>query len=128
MPQLALFLLALCAAATARMAYQLPIGVENYLSERQFSESFSCQGFPYGYYADIDNNCELFHICLPVTDRDGAIVETAQFTFACGNRTTFDQQTLTCTERDVALPCDQASAFFETANSGFGEVVLPEDN
>ncbi|QQP52938.1 Putative LOC100898776 [Caligus rogercresseyi] len=48
--------------------------------------SFSCDGQAYGYYADVDNNCQIFHICLPIEDDLGQIIETAQYSFVCGTR------------------------------------------
>ncbi|QQP52928.1 Uncharacterized protein FKW44_005226, partial [Caligus rogercresseyi] len=40
--------------------------------------SFTCDGNPYGYYADVDNNCQIFHICLPIEDDLGQVIQTAQ--------------------------------------------------
>lgn len=31
------------------------------------TDNFSCAGRPYGYYADVENDCQIFHVCLPVT-------------------------------------------------------------
>ena len=28
-------------------------------------KAFSCEGRDYGYYADVANNCQVFHICWP---------------------------------------------------------------
>lgn len=31
------------------------------------TDNFSCVGRSYGYYADVENDCQIFHVCLPVT-------------------------------------------------------------
>ena len=63
---------------------------------------FSCEGREYGYYADVANSCQVFHICLPIEDDLGAIIETAHWSFICGNATVFDQETLTCNHEAVS--------------------------
>ena len=56
-------LLLLLPAALAQL--QLAADVE--LSLRSpMVDSFTCDGRAYGYYADQGNNCQLFHICMPV--------------------------------------------------------------
>ena len=66
-------LLAATCAVAMPQAYQLPADAETILSSVPISESFSCEGQPYGYYADTDNNCEIFHICLPVENDVGEV-------------------------------------------------------
>ena len=40
---------------------------------------------------------QVFHICLPLLDETETVVlETAHWSFICGNGTVFDQGTLTC--------------------------------
>ena len=39
---------------------------------------------------------KVFHICLPIEDEAGAVLETAQWSFICGNGTVFDQANLVC--------------------------------
>ena len=48
----------------------LPGGSEDILTN-PYVDSFSCEGQAYGYYADVDNACEIFHICLPIQDNEG---------------------------------------------------------
>lgn len=70
--QCTVLLLAAClAAVTARSGYQLPYGVE--LLRTQVINSFSCAGRPYGYYADVANDCAIFHVCFPVSDEQGNV-------------------------------------------------------
>ena len=128
MARLVFAVLALCAAtAFARMAYQLPDGSEFILRARSYQQTFSCEGRRYGYYADVDNNCEIFHVCLPVEDDNGDIQEYAHFSFVCGNQTVFDQASLTCSEEANAIPCDESESFYDVVNAEFG-VIREEYN
>lgn len=43
--------------------------------------SFSCTGRSYGYYADVEAECEMFHICN----------NNVKWTFRCPNQTLFNQ-------------------------------------
>ncbi|TRY77185.1 hypothetical protein TCAL_17011 [Tigriopus californicus] len=81
------------------------------------SLSFSCEGQQYGYYADVDNGCQVFHICLPIEDDAGSVIETAQWSFICGNGTVFDQQTLTCNHEQDAFPCSEAASLYNTVSN-----------
>ncbi|KAF2346659.1 Chitin binding domain [Trinorchestia longiramus] len=124
MPRLVFVLLAVLAGSGyARMAYQLPAGMEDLFRGRSLIQTFSCEGRRYGYYADTDNNCQIFHVCLPIEDDVGQAVETAHFSFVCGNETIFDQSTLTCESSSYALPCDEAENFYDVVNSEFGKVL-----
>ena len=121
MARLVFALLALFAAsASARLAYQLPDGAEFILRARSYQESFSCEGRDYGYFADVDNNCEIFHVCLPIEDDAGEIIEYAQFSFICGNQTIFDQGTLSCNYEEESVPCSEAGNFYDISNAEFG--------
>lgn len=54
------------------------------------SDSFSCEGREYGYYADVENDCQLFHVCLPITYSDGHR-QTFRWSFICPEETIFNQ-------------------------------------
>merc|ERR1712002_868155 len=84
--------------------------------------SFSCAGRIYGYYANEDLNCQVFHVCEPVT-YDDAIQEMRQYNFFCPNQTVFDQSLLACTWAIDAIPCSESSAF-QFRNEDFG--IIPE--
>lgn len=43
--------------------------------------SFSCKDRPYGYYADLEAECQVFHICN----------NNVKWTFHCPNQTLFNQ-------------------------------------
>jgi hypothetical protein len=51
----------------ARMAYELPAGSDLILNSA-VKTTFSCDNRIYGYYADVDNDCQLFHVCYPIND------------------------------------------------------------
>jgi len=88
-----------------REAYALPDGLE-YIAN--VNPSFQCSA-P-GYFADVDNNCQLFHVCIN-QEIDGKN-EIAQYTFACGNQTVFNQFSLTCAHESEAIPCASSPDFF----------------
>ncbi|XP_045595712.1 U-scoloptoxin(01)-Cw1a [Procambarus clarkii] len=115
-------LLALAAVASARMAYVLPDGVEALLKGGTLETTFSCDNRTYGYYSDIDNDCQLFHVCLPISDDAGAVLETAHFTFACANQTVFNQESLTCSHPHEAFPCEESANLYDLSNSEFGDI------
>lgn len=47
----------------------------------------------YGYYADVDNECQVFHVCHPYVDGD-LLVKLRMFSFICGPGLVFDQEKL----------------------------------
>ena len=102
-------------------SYQLPADAETLLYA-PLDLSFSCEGQEYGYYADVSNACQVFHICLPIEDDAGAVIETAQWSFICGNGTIFDQATLACNYEQDSLPCADAPSLYNTVEFG----VIPE--
>ena len=61
---------------------------------------------------------QVFHICLPIQDNDGNIIETAKWSFFCGNATVFDQQTLTCNHPEDAFPCEESPSLFGAVEFG----------
>lgn len=55
--------------------------------------SFTCEDkVTGGYYADMEADCQLFHVCVQVSE-----YEFQDFHFLCPNDTVFDQQHLVCT-------------------------------
>ena len=98
-------------------SYQFAADAETFLYA-PLSLSFSCEGREYGYYADVANACQVFHICWPIEDEFGSVLETAQWSFICGNATVFDQQNLVCNHPEDAFPCDQAESLYNTVEFG----------
>ncbi|XP_022248989.1 uncharacterized protein LOC111087256 [Limulus polyphemus] len=90
-----------------RRAYELPDGAE--LLVGNIRTTFSCPGD--GYYADVDNDCKIFHVCHTVTHANGPS-EVQQWSFLCGNLTFFNQLTLTCGFADEVVPCVNSTYFF----------------
>jgi len=98
--------------------YEFPAEVESYL-ESGLDTSFTCEGRDYNYYADVANNCQIFHVCLPILDEAQVeVVEYQQWSFVCGNQTIFDQSTLTCNYPQDAFPCEEAESLFGAIEFG----------
>jgi hypothetical protein len=68
-------------------------------------DEFSCEGKRYGYYADVANDCQIFHICYPVQYPDGQ-EEMFKWSFICPNQTVFDQ-----VERDSLVDVEKLTLF-----------------
>ncbi|XP_063599382.1 U-scoloptoxin(01)-Cw1a-like [Penaeus indicus] len=122
--KIAFVLAAVVAVASARMAYQLTAGFEDIVG--QPVQTFTCDGRPYGYYADIDNDCRIFHVCVPVVDELGQASGTDHFSFICGNQTVFNQESLTCTDPIDAVPCNEAATLYDIVNAEFGRIPEQE--
>lgn len=86
--------------------------------------SFGCDNRAYGYYADVDNNCQLFHVCAPIADNNGQVIRTAQFSFGCGDLSVFDQATLSCVGAVEGFNCAAAPSLYDSSNADFG--IVPE--
>ncbi|KAJ8978827.1 hypothetical protein NQ317_018918 [Molorchus minor] len=82
------------------------------------SDSFHCDGRDYGYYADVENDCQVFHVCLPVTYSDGRN-QTFRWSFICPEETVFNQEMFTCTRADEAIDCADSPRFYDL-NRNFG--------
>ncbi|KAH6948424.1 hypothetical protein HPB50_024365 [Hyalomma asiaticum] len=103
-----------------RAAYELPDGAEFLVGG--FRTSFTCPA-KNGYFADVDNNCQIFHVCNVVTHADGN-TEVQQYSFLCGNQTVFNQMSLTCAFAEEAVPCQNAPDFFYV-NDNIGVETAP---
>jgi|ERR1712168_960148 len=84
--------------------------------------SFSCEGRIYGFYANEELNCQIFHVCEPLEYPDGR-TETVQYNFFCPNQTQFDQSLLVCNHVTDAIPCNESGDWLYR-NEEFG--ILPE--
>jgi len=95
-----LLLLAL-SYACAQSRFLLPTDAETFLKE-PIKTQFRCART--GYFADIDNNCQMYHVC--VVQKKATGHETIrQYSFVCGNGTIFNQLTMNCDDPDESLPC-----------------------
>merc|ERR1711872_595095 len=97
----------------------LPSGASVLLGS--ISSQFSCVGLPYGYYADEDNSCRVFHVCNPLINANEG-VETYQYSFMCGEGTQFDQRQLTCVRPEEATPCQETRNILYV-NEQFGRPI-----
>jgi len=87
--------------------------------------TFSCLGRNYGYFADVDNNCQIFHVCHPSRNAAGEPV-IYQFSKFCPNQTRFDQQRLSCVSVDdpKIIPCVDSTRFYPSTESRFAELPV----
>lgn len=89
------------------------------LDERNSSlqGNFSCYERRYGYYADIQKKCAMFHLCYPVKDSNTNEIVYQRFSFACSDNSIFDQQHLLCLdENSLATKCENSPDFFNSSN------------
>jgi len=84
-------------------------------------DTFSCENRIYGYYADVDNECQLFHVCYPVAMADGTS-QVFKWSFICPEQTIFNQESMTCTFPTDAVPCSEAPLLY-SLNENFG--IIP---
>ncbi|KAH6944529.1 hypothetical protein HPB50_003769 [Hyalomma asiaticum] len=87
-----------------RQTYSLPHGSELLLEP--LTTRFICRHD--GYFADVDNNCRVYHICT----RSAETRQLQRFSFLCGNLTMFNQLTLTCSRPEDSVPCRNAPVFY----------------
>jgi hypothetical protein len=87
--------------------------------------TFSCLGRNYGYFADVDNNCQIFHVCHPSVNAAGEPV-IYQFSKFCPNQTRFDQKRLSCVSVDdpKIIPCIDSTRFYPLTESRFAELPV----
>lgn len=96
-----------------RSPYELVMDAE--LVTGPYRTTFSCEGLKYGYYADVDNDCKIFHICYPRTYPDGSDV-VEHWSFICGNQTIFNQYSQTCSHYDESIPCEVSRSVDNTSS------------
>lgn len=72
----------------------LPYGSTAILGD-DIDTSFDCKGRSYGYYADVKNQCKVYHVCSPKLDEFG-VRFYEHYSFVCAEGLIFDQQKLTC--------------------------------
>ncbi|CRK96053.1 CLUMA_CG009490, isoform A [Clunio marinus] len=73
---------------------------------------FSCTDREPGYYADVDNECQIFHRCLEGQQR--------VFSFICPDQTVFSQRVLVCVWNDTKdFDCEDSEDYFEESNRAF---------
>jgi len=97
----------------------LPIGSTKILGDK-IDTSFDCTGKTYGYYADVKNECKVYHVCSPKVDEFG-VKFYEHFSFICAEGLVFDQQKLTCVPSREAISCHESEKFFKRTAAKFHE-------
>nr|CAD7257184.1 unnamed protein product [Timema shepardi] len=87
------------------------------------TDTFSCEGRTYGYYADTDNGCQLFHVCLPVVLSSGK-EQTYKWSFICPEETIFNQESFTCARPEDSVACEESPQYY-SLNDNFGKTDRP---
>ncbi|CAL4106939.1 unnamed protein product, partial [Meganyctiphanes norvegica] len=95
-------------------------------------DTFRCSGSEftngyrnYGYYADTDNECQIFHVCLPMQQLYPANFTspiTYQFSFICPEYTIFTQDALVCQWSNEAIPCEHAEDLYSVNDYFFSNM------
>ncbi|KAK4885731.1 hypothetical protein RN001_002002 [Aquatica leii] len=86
----------------------------------EITDSFSCEGRSYGYYADTENDCQIFHVCMPFVYSDSRR-QMFKWSFICPDETIFNQEIFTCVNFDESIDCMESPKFY-SLNSHFGEM------
>merc|ERR550517_180211 len=96
------------------------------LLDAPYDYGFNCdqQDAGYGYYADVNNACKAFHICVPIYDNEGSLDRMDKYSFVCGEGTQFDQSTLTCNYPEVFLS-DNSTTTTTTTTSFLFQFAFP---
>ncbi|XP_068251069.1 serine-rich adhesin for platelets-like [Palaemon carinicauda] len=103
--------------------------IENATAIRQdIVDTFTCEGRVYGYYADQDNDCQIFHVCLPMQQLYPEMYceeDIFHFSFICPLSTIFNQEAMVCDWTKNAFPCSEADQLYARNNLFF---VVPEED
>lgn len=96
----------------------LPVGSTKILGDK-IDTSFDCSGRAYGYYADVKNQCKVYHVCSPKTDEFG-VRFYEHFSFVCAEGLIFDQRKITCVPgREASHQCSDSEKYFEKTSEQF---------
>lgn len=86
----------------------------------EITDTFSCENRGYGYYADVENECQIFHVCLPVMNADERKERTFRWSFICPEETVFSQVVFTCVRmEDMPNECKDSEQYYQL-NKNFG--------
>ncbi|CAM1321510.1 Uncharacterised protein g7807 [Pycnogonum litorale] len=110
-----------------RRRYDLPSGTKKLL-DSPLKTTFSCRGLPYGYYADMENDCRIFHLCVPPIRLPPGYRQSNMvfmYSFMCASQTIFDQSKLTCRYPNDAIECRHSSQHLGS-NRKFFRVLTPK--
>ncbi|XP_063708632.1 uncharacterized protein LOC134837196 [Culicoides brevitarsis] len=80
------------------------------------SDGFSCKNKSNGYYADPENDCQIFHVCHNVDygmTRRGRKMMVYRWSFICPEDTVFDQNQYTCVRTtDSSIECADSPQYY----------------
>lgn len=103
---------------TSRPKLELPSNATAIRAD--ISDNFSCENRIYGYYADVENECQIFHVCLPVMNQDERRERSFRWSFICPEETYFSQKAFTCVRmEDMFNDCKDSEQYYEL-NKSFG--------
>ncbi|XP_042242358.1 uncharacterized protein LOC121879693 isoform X2 [Homarus americanus] len=104
--------------------------ISNYTKIRPVvKDTFSCVDMEYGYYADVDNECQLYHLCVPLRKIYGTDIVPDlifHYSFICPNLTVFMQDSMTCGWPSEAMPCEDSPSLYMLTRNFFRK-ILGED-
>ncbi|XP_076334184.1 uncharacterized protein LOC143238112 [Tachypleus tridentatus] len=114
-----MFFAAVVVVANERMVLTVPLSDNTNLVLSPVDTQFSCVNKTYGYYADMEAACKVYHICNPYVTQHGQeqIVQYVQYSFYCREETIFSQATLNCEPPHQGIPCEQAHLYYPVPSS-----------
>jgi len=110
-----LLFIALIAVSNAEEDHSFELPSEWYNIRSNIDTSFSCVGRAYGYYADVANDCQVYHVCQPRLEDERTVY--THNPFICPLGTVFDQVVLTCVHATADFNCaDSINHYVATEN------------
>ncbi|XP_076061492.1 uncharacterized protein LOC143037250 [Oratosquilla oratoria] len=94
------------------------------LIREDIKDTFNCGGKNYGFYADKDNDCQIFHVCLnyqQLFPSNFSRPVVVQYSFICPEHTIFSQEALVCAWKESAFPCEYAEQMYSRNDIFFKE-------
>ncbi|KAL7049432.1 hypothetical protein ACKWTF_003695 [Chironomus riparius] len=99
---------------------RLPADSES-IRDNIVDSEFDCEDTEPGYYADMENDCQIFHRC--VQGHEGV------YSFICPTGTRFDQRVLVCVwEHQYNFDCSQSRKYYHDSNRAFLGNLTAEEN
>jgi len=107
------FAVASASEYTEESSFELPADWANIRSN--IDTSFSCVGRAFGYYSDIHNDCQLYHVCNP--REENGVTVYSHSPFICPLGTVFDQRSTACIHSTPDFSCaESVQHYAETEN------------
>lgn len=88
----------------------LAASADETIGQPKIDTKFSCANRQFGYYADIGNDCKIYHICNPsiVNETEHVVI---QYSFFCPVNQVFDQQAHACALTSTT-PCHLSEQYY----------------